>query len=121
MSDDVMADNSRMIVSVTDYNKGDYTNYSGTFATFTKEQAKAVLADAGIASNAAEDAIAIVNVDLDGQDVNTLSAGDYAFTYDGNTYLLLGTNADEFGNKEVLVQLSGVQDADSLAGFVQVD
>lgn len=121
MSDDVMDDNSRMIVSVTDYNKGDYTNYSGTFATFTKEQAKAVLADAGIASNAAEDAIAIVNVDLDGQDVKTLSAGDYAFTYDGNTYLLLGTNADEFGNKEVLVQLSGVQDADSLAGFVQVD
>ena len=107
-----MAENSRAIVSITDYNKGDRVNVQmDKFAEFNADKAIQVLKDAGISSSAVAGNISLI--DLNGDD----AGGVKAFTYNDHTYLLAGTDATNFGNQEVLVELSGVQDADSLDGF----
>ena len=107
-----MAENSRAIVSITDYNKGDRVNVQmDKFAEFNADKAIQVLKDAGISSSAVAGNISLI--DLNGDD----AGGVKAFTYNDHTYLLAGTDATNFGNQEVLVELSGVQDADSLDEF----
>ncbi|HRR41683.1 MAG TPA: hypothetical protein P5244_10675, partial [Syntrophales bacterium] len=106
----------KAIVTINDFAAGDTTNiYFGTLGDFTQQNAFDFLKkNAGtIGINAPTVSDDVTLLDLNG---GNTAGGNVAFTYDGNTYAVVGpsvaaaittTNDSTFDNHEILIQLVG--------------